>query len=141
MTTYVDTSVLVAALTVETRSADAQAWLGAQPLGELAISDWSFTEFSSALSIKLRTGAIDLSQRARSTAAFRRLVERSVAILTISSRTYRTAAGFADHHSLGVRSGDALHLAVALENGATLCTLDRQMATAGPLLGVATYLL
>jgi predicted nucleic acid-binding protein len=141
LTAYVDTSVLVAALTNETRSLDAQTWLGAQAAGDLMVSDWTFTEFSSALSVKLWTGALDVAQRSRVLAAFRRLVETSCEIATISGGAFRAAAGFTDQHALGLRAGDALHLAVAQEHGATLCTLDHRMASAGPALGVATHLL
>ena len=53
----------------------------------------------------------------------------------------RTAARFADRHELGLRVGDALHLAVCADHGATLCTLDRRLAEAAPALGVRTTLL
>jgi predicted nucleic acid-binding protein len=54
---------------------------------------------------------------------------------------FRAAAKFVDQHALGLRAGDALHLATAAEHGATVCTLDRCLAEAGPLLGVSTRFL
>jgi len=39
------------------------------------------------------------------------------------------------------RAGDALHLAICADHGATLCTLDRRLGEAGPALGVKTTLL
>lgn len=42
---------------------------------------------------------------------------------------------------LGLRAGDALHLATASEYGATVHTLDQRLAAAGPVLGVPTQLL
>jgi hypothetical protein len=53
---YVATGLLVAALLNEKSTTTAQRWLGGQPAGELAISDWVITEFSAALSMKLRIG-------------------------------------------------------------------------------------
>jgi predicted nucleic acid-binding protein len=54
---------------------------------------------------------------------------------------FRTAARFADHYVLGLRAGDALHLAICSDHGATLCTLDRGLSEAGAALGVKTMLL
>jgi hypothetical protein len=51
-------------LTNETETQRMQSWLGQQDVDELAISDWVATEFSSALSIKLRTGLIRAAHRA-----------------------------------------------------------------------------
>ena len=60
---YLDTSLLVSALSNEPRSAIANDWLAKQVASQLVISDWAITEFSSALSLKLRMGIIDAAQR------------------------------------------------------------------------------
>lgn len=140
MRLYLDTSLVVAALTRETETTRIQRWLADQVVGELAISGWVVAEFSSALSIKLRTEQLDLEHRARALAAFADLRANSLTEIPITSAHFRAAALMADHHLLGLRSGDALHLAVAAENGATLCTLDRRLADGGRSLGVSTRL-
>lgn len=140
MILYLDTSLLVAALTNAVETGRIQAWLGAQDPALLTISPWVVTEFSSALALKLRAGQIEPAHRAAALASFTRLVADSLTVLPVPGEAFRAAARFADQAAHGLRAGDALHLAVCAERGATLCTLDRRLAAAGPALGVAARL-
>jgi len=137
---YLDTSLLVAALTNEAETGRMQHWLGQQPEDNLAISDWVVTEFSSALSIKLRTGQIMTGDRAAALTRFTRLATDSFIVLPVSRSQFRAAARFADQHALALRAGDALHLAICANHGAALCTLDRRLSDAGLVLGIPTML-
>lgn len=141
MIIYLDTSLLVAALTREPKTAAVQAWLSGQVTEELAISDWVVTEFSAALSIKLRTKQIAATQRADASAQFAHIVAHNLKVLGISKSHFAAAADFASQQSLSLKAGDALHLAIAAREGALLCTLDKKLADAGPPLGVRTKLL
>ena len=138
---YLDTSLLVAVLTNEAETERMQSWLGQQAEDDLAISDWVATEFSSALSMKLRAGHIEPTHRADALAMFTRLTTDNFLVVPVSRLQFRTAARFADQHTLGLRAGDALHLAVCADHGATLCTLDRRLSDVGSALGVKTMLL
>ena len=140
MTLYLDTSLLVAALTNEASSSRVQNWFAQQAPGALVISDWGEAEFSAALSIKLRTGQLTAEHRSRALAGFATLRSNSLTTLPVPAARFHDAAKFADRHELGLRAGDALHLAICAGHRAMLCTLDRQLASAGPALGVGTTL-
>ena len=111
-------------------------WFARQKPGDLAISDWVVAEVSSALSIKLRLGAISAVERAEVLAAFGRLSDRSFVVLPIDRAQFRNAARLADLSELALRAADALHVAIALDHGATLCTLDQRLADAASAVGV-----
>jgi predicted nucleic acid-binding protein len=138
---YLDTSLVVAALTSEAKTYPVQAWIDNQEPDQLAISEWVATEFSAALSIKLRIRRIEADDRAAALARFAMWCAESLAILPVSGLHFRTAARFADQYALGLRAADALHLAVCADNGATLSTLDRRLSEAGSALGLKTTLL
>jgi predicted nucleic acid-binding protein len=137
---YLDTSLLVSAFTIEARTAQIQDWLSSQEPDDLTISDWVITEFSSALSLKIRTGQIDLAQRNTALSYVLHRAMESMDVLAVSPTHFRAAASYADQHELGLGAADALHLAIAMDHGAALCTLDRTQAAAGTTLGAKTVL-
>jgi predicted nucleic acid-binding protein len=137
---YLDTSLLVAALTNEAATGRVQAWLGKWQSDSLAISEWVITEFAAALSMKLRTRQIDEKYRARAVAEFTKMTANAVAVLNVTAAHFKVATRLAGDVKLALRAGDALHLAIANEQGVSLCTLDKQLAKAGKILGVSTEL-
>jgi predicted nucleic acid-binding protein len=104
------------------------------------VSDWGVTEFASALSVKIRLKQLNLENRAKAVSLFAQLKAGSLAMVSINRDHFVTAARFADQHGVGLRAGDALHVAVAADQGATICTLDKRLAEAATALGVSAAL-
>lgn len=138
---YLDPSLAVSLITHESFTAAAQQWLAAQPPEQVAVSDWVITEVSSALSIKQRTGDLDEAARRRAQSTFDVLVLDSTTVLDVPRECFARAAEMAGRAKLGLRSGDALHLAVAQHHGAQLCTRDERQAHAGRALGIDVFFL
>lgn len=131
----------MASLANEAATHRVQTWLGRQQTGTLLISDWVVTELASALSIKVRTGELSAEDRARLASLFTRLRTESLTVSPLNRSHFATAARFVEQVSLGLRAADALHVAVAAEYSATLCTLDRRLAEAATILAVNAELL
>ena len=111
---YVDTSVFVSLLTRENKTNDVNHWY-AKCDQTLASSEWCITEFASALALKQRTGQIDQSSSDIAWEQFQTLCKRDLTLLPVASGHFYKAAVSVLNTTLGLRAGDALHLAVALE--------------------------
>jgi len=127
---YLDTSILVALLTREPSARRVSEWLRQQAPGSQHVCGWTVTEFSSALSLKLRTGQIDTVLKMTAMVAFNRLISSSLVMLPVASPDFHAAARLCDRSELGLRAGDSLHIAVAVSSGLPIATLDKVMAAA-----------
>lgn len=136
MSIYLDTSVLVALWSNEPTTFAVQKWMSQQRNENLSISRWCITEFSSAMAGKLQIGSITEYERAEALAAFGSAVRRSFVLLEADQHAFQRAAIFANQAGLTVRSGDALHLAVAAGEGLPIVTLDQHMLAAAKALGI-----
>lgn len=132
--------MLVAALTLEPRTKAAQQWLADQPPEMLVISDWVITEFSAALSMKVRMRHLDATQRADVSAVFTALVRETFMVLSVTTQDFRTAAQLASQHESGLRAGDALHLGIVANRGEQLLSLDRVQVKAAVAMGISARL-
>lgn len=135
MDAYLDTSVVVAAITREPRTADAQRLLD-EPDITFVISDWTLTEVASGLAIKVRHGSLAERDHALAARTFARLDSEALSREPVLSSDFARAATLAGRPDLALRAGDALHLAVAERVGGALCTFDVSMARAAARLGV-----
>ena len=112
------------------------AWLTDLGSADLTISNWVVTEFASALSMKIRMGDLRAEDRAKSAGLFKQIQMDSLVVVPLTRGHFQVAARFAAQTGIGLRAGDALHVAVAADLGAVLCTLDKRLAEAAVVLGV-----
>ncbi|OIP19534.1 MAG: twitching motility protein PilT [Comamonadaceae bacterium CG2_30_59_20] len=121
---YVDTSVLVALCTHEAKTADVIKWYAACT-DELVSAAWCVTEFASALGLKQRTGQLTEAQAQTAWLQFERICANDLQLLPVQALTFHKAATLTMDASAGLRAGDALHLACAIEAKARgMVTLD-----------------
>jgi uncharacterized protein len=135
---YLDTSVLVTALTTEPATGRVQLWLKERERHHLCISPWVVTEMQSALAMKLRLGIIVQDERERILDEFGYLQRTQFSQVEINHAHFRAAGGYAAQYKLALRAPDALHLAIASDNGATLATLDQRMFAAAQALDISS---
>lgn len=133
---YIDTSVVVALLTKEVKSPSVFQWYSS--LKEIPVSsDWLLPEFSSAISIKVRTGQLSEAESIRVLNEFDVFVGGGLRLVPLSRDAIKRAGVLARNHLSGLRSGDSLHLAAALELGVShMATLDKNQALNATNLGL-----
>lgn len=133
---YLDTNVLLAACLAEPESARVRRWLE-RAAGAVATSDWALTEFVSALGIKVRCGQLTAAQADAVHAVLRTGFLPGVEIRETDADLVRAAPLLLREYELGLRAGDALHLAFCLRaQRPVLATADQVLARAARHFGV-----
>jgi uncharacterized protein len=135
---YLDASVVVASVARELRTTDVQQWWEKQQ-SDITFSSWTLTESISALSVRLRRGTLTAEEK-QNAVRFVRRIPNSYQRVPITEAHFLSAMRYADQHELALRSGDALHVAIAADFEQTLVTLDKTMAAAATRLGIAVLL-
>ncbi len=85
--------------------------------------------------MKVDNATLDQDGRILVDSAFHQLVGASFISIPVEHSHFTAASDLASR-SNGLRAGDALHLAIAASQDATLCTLDVGMARAAEGLGL-----
>ena len=135
---YLDTSAAVPLFVAEPSSELADRWLSACDVSVVS-SDWMVTEFASALSINERSGALMAKDAKVAWRSFETFCRSGLRLAPVSRYAFEVAAKLAREPSHGLRSGDALHLAVAKDIGAKIIsTLDETMASSAKRLKMKT---
>lgn len=132
---YLDTSVLLAYYCPETFSDTVEELLEANP--QPLISQLTEIEVASAVSLKVRTRDLGRQDALRIVRLFQRhSAEGLYSIVPVEAKAFRVSRQWLEQFSSPLRSLDALHLAVASLNDATLVTADRQFAKSAAHFGV-----
>lgn len=134
---YFDTSFLAPLILEESTSARIEAFFSKLPVGELYVSHWTRVEFASLIAREVRMGGFAESDALLAIAQFDELVTDSFQTLAPGVADYELAKEYIQHFATKLRAGDALHLAIAHNNGAkTLYTLDEGLLNAAKLMKV-----
>jgi predicted nucleic acid-binding protein len=134
---YFDTSFLAPLILEEAASAKIEAFFAKLPVGELYVSHWTRVEFASLIAREVRMGGFAESDALLAISQFDELVTDSFQIVAPGVVDYELAKEYIQHFATKLRAGDALHLAIASNNGAKmLYTLDEGLLSAAKLLKV-----
>ena len=132
---YFDTSFLAPLVLPESTSEEIAAFVGGLPVGELAVSHWTMVEFSSLIAREVRMGGVDAEAGARADARFDNLMDESFVVLRPNADDFRLARQYLRTYETGLRTGDALHLAIASNHrAAAIYSLDKRLLVAGKIL-------
>ena len=128
---YFDTSFLAPLILEEATSAGIESFIAKLPAGQLYISHWTRVEFSSLISREVRMGGLSEENALTAIGQFDELVRDSFQVLLPGAADYELAKGYIQRFATKLRAGDALHLAIASNNGAnTFYTLDEGLLAA-----------
>lgn len=134
---YFDTSFLVPLVIPEETSEQIHAFFAQVSSQEMATSHWTLVEFASLLVRRVRMKEITEEAAGRMKILFPEFIEKSMALFLPQLHEFKEAKRFLETPNISLRTGDALHLAIAVH---TKCervyTLDKEMIKAGELLGI-----
>jgi predicted nucleic acid-binding protein len=134
---YLDTSFLAPLVLAEESSDQVEATLARLPAGSVATSLWTLVEFSSLIGRRVRMRDLASAQAARVRTKFRQLIDTGCVLLVPGAADFSVAAELLENHRTGLRGGDALHLAIARNQGAAdFYTLDEKLIRAARLLSI-----
>jgi predicted nucleic acid-binding protein len=138
---YVDTSIFVALCTTEPKSDAVDKWHD-KSSAKMISSTWAFTEFSSALSLKVRTNQITEKQSREAWKKFDTLCQNDIELMPLESKTYYSAGILVIDSKSNLKAGDALHLAAAKSFKAkSIITLDKVLEKNASRLKIKTIVI
>jgi uncharacterized protein len=137
---YLDTSVVVPLFVREMATPRVLAWRNAlisSQDDELAVSSWTICEFTSAMGIKVRNRDISSEKAEAARALLESAFLPKIKMVEAIPTDLRLAEVMLREFSLGLRAGDALHLAIASRCEAReFVSLDRTLCKVAEVVGL-----
>jgi len=136
MATYLDTSVLVPLFFREAGTPAAR--LEIEQESSHWVSHWTLAEFSSAVAFKLRSAQVDAATASTARRLFAELVASRLTVVDVLREDFANAAVLCESTPApGLRTPDALHLAIAQRLGLVIVSFDQALTQAARLQGLA----
>jgi len=105
--------------------------------GEIAVSHWTRVEFAGLVARRVRMRELTEQLASRAVLVFERLLAESYQVILPAPSDFDLATRLLQHYRTGLRSGDALHLAIAQNHNADrFFTLDATLTKAAKLVGI-----
>lgn len=131
-----ETCILVSAFTIETETDKVLSWLEAHRDGPLLVNDWTWVEFASAVTLKQRKGVLTGQQHQAVLSAALEQQDR-FGLLQVERDHFHLTRRLSQKTTLGIRAGDAQHVAVAPLYQVTLVTSDKALRAANGVYGLS----
>lgn len=133
---YLDTSFVGPLFVGEPTSGTVESWL-MRTEAALYASPWLAVEFASSLARRVRMKILSATQADETFERFTTWQAGHCLMLDATAGDFTFAAAAVRQYGSGLRAGDALHLALARNNGnLTVMTFDQGMKRAAALLGI-----
>jgi predicted nucleic acid-binding protein len=133
---YFDTSFVAPLILPERSSGRIERSARDLAADDLAISHWTRVEFTGLVARRVRMKELSISDADRVMTMFGEVI-RSFHIILPTVSEYDLASDYLRQYKLGLRSGDALHLAIARNHEAKCFhTLDKSLLKIAGTLGI-----
>lgn len=134
MSFYLDTNVLLSLFVADANSAAVDRWFDKRP-DDLLVSDFARLEFAAVISRMTRTGEMSASDATEALADCDDWILLAARLSFVQSREIAAADRLVRNFATKLAGPDAVHLASAVNLGATLVTFDQRLADAARGLG------
>lgn len=136
MRAYFDTSVLVPLFFNEAGTAEARRQIAKE--SSPWVSHWTLAEFASAVAFKLRSAQVSAATATAARRLFAELVASRLTVVDVLREDFVNAAQLCQATpEPGLRTPDALHLAIGQRLGLVMVSFDQALTQAARLHGLA----